>query len=645
MQKRTGALLVVGVCLTAWTVFSLAFSRPAATADETAVAQSSLPPHAETAQPTTDGSVNMIGRRSLDLDGRLHLLGLDDTVRPLVLVFLDIECPISTRYAPYLNDLFRQASAAKLDFYGVISHPQTTPQEARQFREQYDIRYPLLFDSSGDLALALHPKVAPEVFVIAPSDRIVYRGRIDNRFAAVGKLRQTITAHDLRDVITTVAAGRRPPVQVTPAVGCIFEAWSDTRRPSVTYTRDIAPILHANCVECHRSGRIGPFALDSYEGVKQRAQMLALVTAERRMPPWYAEPGFGHFQNERRLTQRQIDLLSAWAEAGAPLGQAADALPVLAAHRSDWPLGEPDLVVPLPEPYRVPATGRDVYRYFVVPNVVTQDRHLVAFDFKPGDPTVVHHNITYMDYSGWGRAQDAQDEELGFSLFNNSAGLPRGTQAIGGWAPGSLARYLPPGVGVPLGRGGDLLIEIHYHLSGKQTTDQSTVALYFAKGRVERSVQTLAMRTLDVDISAGEADYQRHLQMSVPVDMTLFGIQPHMHYVGKAVRAVATLPDGRTLPLLHIPDWDFRWQNIYTFRQPLHIPAGSRIDAWFTYDNSAHNSDNPNSPPQRIRWGWQSTDEMCEFYLTAVTDNPRDDRRLTAAERASWRRSAAVRKR
>ena len=264
---------------------------------------------------------------------------------------------------------------------------------------------------------------------------------------------------------------------------------------------------------------------------------------------------------------------------------------------------------------------------------------------KPGDPTVVHHNITYMDYSGWARAQDAQDDEPGFSLFNNSAGLPRGTQAIGGWAPGSMARYLPQGVGVPLGRGGDLLIEIHYHLSGKPTTDRSAVGLYFAKKSIQRSVQTLAMRTLDVDISAGEADYQRHLQLHVPVAMMLFGIQPHMHYVGKAVQAVATLPDGQTLPLLHIPDWDFRWQSIYTFRQPLRLPAGSRIDAWFTYDNSADNSDNPNSPPQRIGWGWQSTDEMCEFYLTVVTDTPRDARRLAAAERASWRRSAAARKR
>ncbi len=642
MRNRTRVLLAVGGCLT---VFGLVFGRPAATPD---MAQADPLPQAQTPPPGPDGPVGLIGRRSLDLDGRLHLLGLDDTARPLVLVFLDTACPISTRYAPYLNELFRQADAAQLDFYGVISDPQVTPQDARQFRDQYQLRYPLLFDSSGDLALTLRPQVVPEVFVIDASDRLVYRGRIDNRFAAIGKLRQTITAHDLRDAISAVAAGRTPPRHVTPGVGCVFEAWNDTRVQSASYTRDIAPILHANCVECHSQGRIGPFALDSYAGAKRRARMIALVTAEGRMPPWYAAPGFGHFQNERRLSQRQIELLAAWAEAGAPHGRAADALPVLSAHASDWPLGEPDLVVPLPEAYAVPATGRDVYRYFVVPNVLSQDRHLVAFDFKPGDPTVVHHNITYMDYSGWARAQAAQDEEgegAGFSLFNNSASLPRGTQAIGGWAPGSLARHLPPGVGVPLGRGGDLLIEIHYHLSGKATTDRSAVGLYFAKQPIERSVRTLAMRTLDVDIHAGEADYQRHLQMQVPVGMTLFGIQPHMHYVGKAVRAVATLPDGQTLPLLHVPNWDFRWQNIYTFRQPLHIPAGSRIDAWFTYDNSVANSDNPHSPPERIRWGWQSTDEMCEFYLTAVTDDPRDERRLAAAERASWRRSAEVRKR
>ena len=645
MQKRKISLLVVSVCIATLTIFSLAFGRPVSADIENSLLPKTLPQHPETVDSIANGPVDIVGRRSLDLDGQLHVLGVGETVRPVVLVFLDIECPVSTRYAPYLNQLFRQAKEAQVDFYGVISNPDVNPQEAGEFREQYEISYPLLFDSSGDLALALRPKVIPEVFVIDPSDQVVYRGRIDNRFAAIGKLRQTITAHDLKDAIMTVVTGQQPATPTTPAVGCIFEAWNNTQIQSVTYTRDIAPILNANCVECHSKGRIGPFALDTYEEAKRRAQMIALVAAERRMPPWYAERGFGHFRNERRLTQRQIALLSAWAEAGAPEGKPVDALPVMTAHQSDWPLGKPDLVVTVPEPYSVPAEGRDVYRYFVVPNVMTEDRHLVAFDFKPGDPTVVHHNITYMDYSGWARMQDADDDRPGFSVFNNSASLPRGTKSIGGWAPGYLARRLPSGVGIPISRGGDLLIEIHYHLSGKHTTDQSAIALYFAKEPIERTVQALAMRTLDVDIYPGEANYQRHLQMHVPIGMTLFGIQPHMHYIGKAVKAVVTLPGGQTLPLLNVPDWDFRWQNIYTFREPLSIPAGSQIDAWFTYDNSADNNDNPNAPPERIRWGWQSTDEMCEFYLTAVTDNPGDERRLAAAERASWRRSADVRKR
>ena len=173
MRNRTRVLLAVGVCLT---VFGLVFGQLPI------LAQADPSPHAHIPPPSPDGPVGLIGRRSLDLDGRLHLLGLGDTARPLVLVFLDTACPISTRYAPYLNELFRQADAAQLDFYGVISAPQVTPQDARQFRDQYQLRYPLLFDSSGDLALALRPQVVPEVFVIDPSDRLVYRGRIDAWF-------------------------------------------------------------------------------------------------------------------------------------------------------------------------------------------------------------------------------------------------------------------------------------------------------------------------------------------------------------------------------------------------------------------------------------------------------------------------------
>jgi hypothetical protein len=597
--------------------------------------------------PVAAGKARLIGANGVDLDGTIHSLGTEPALHAVALVFLDTACPISNRYAPRLVELAGAASEAGLSIYGVLSDPALTLAEARAWRDEFGLTFPILFDTAGDLATRLAPTHVPEAFVVAKDDSLAYRGRIDDRFVAVGKLKAEIGSHDLADAITQVAAGEAPTAARTEPVGCVFEAWKDGfEGHPVTYTREVAPILNASCVVCHREGDIGPFTLTSFDDARRRAKMIAEVCDAKVMPPWQARPGYGSFRAERVLSKRERAVLRAWADAGAPLGDEAELLSTPQTSETRWRLGEPDLVVEMPVDYEVPADGVDIYRNFVVPSELLEDRTVVAVDFRPGDPSVVHHCLAYLDHDGQARKIDEATPEPGFSLFGNRAdydgSLGRAQFAdsgsIAGWAPGNQPYRFPPGVGWVLPGGVDFVLEIHYHLTGKATTDRSALAFYFADEPVERYAETLVMGTERIDIPAGEETYGRYVWMELPAGIDVIDVTPHMHNLGREVEAFASLPNGEQRDLIHVPDWDFRWQDTYTYREPVHLPAGTRIEALFRYDNSAGNPFNPSSPPRRVLEGWQTTDEMCLFYFTIVPDDPKDVGALQRAARQSFMR-------
>ncbi len=596
---------------------------------------------AEAADPIPARIVDAV---SVDVDGNVVRLGRDERMRAVALVFVDVGCPIAKRYAPRLNEIAALATERGVSFYGVLSDPDVGFARGRQYRDEFALKFPLLLDTSGELASRLQPTHVPEAFVVTSSDALAYRGRIDDWFAAPGKPRATVTSHDFADAITAVATGNEPKNARTEPVGCEFEGWDDTPPDDVNWARHVAPILNAHCVECHREGEIGPFALDTYKRARRRAKMIARVVEDGQMPPWHAREGHGAFRDARVLGAREKAILRAWAKAKAPQGDADDAPPPPPAPAGGWALGKPDLELVMPEPFDVPASGEDIYRYFVVPLELAESVGVVAFDFQPGDPAVVHHCIAYVDYSGWARKMDAKDPAPGFTVFGNTEGLLSGVGdnnvgGIGGWAPGARPYRLPDGHGMRLEAGGDVILEVHYHLTGKATKDQSRAALYFAKKPIEHWVEGIVIGTNRLDIDAGDEGYWRHVQMKVPAAFDLLDIGPHMHFIGEEVEVMATLPDGTQKPLLAV-DWDFRWQGVYVYREPVHIPKGTTIDAWFRFDNSADNPDNPNSPPKTIQWGWQTTDEMCELYLTIVPKRARDFARIEMASLASWMRSA-----
>ncbi|MBI5801402.1 MAG: ascorbate-dependent monooxygenase [Verrucomicrobia bacterium] len=385
---------------------------------------------------------------------------------------------------------------------------------------------------------------------------------------------------------------------------------------TLTFSKDVAPILFSNCAVCHRTGEVAPFTLTSYADAAKRAKTIASVVGKRVMPPWKAAPGPAYV-DECRLTDDQIGLIQQWAAEGVKEGNPAD-LPAMPKFPDGWRNGEPDLVIEMPEPYTVPAEGRDIYRNFVIPTGFTEDKWLSAVEIRPGNRRVVHHVLVHLDVSGKARELDAQDPGPGYRT-GGGVGF-RSAGQIGGWAPGNVARRSPDGVGVNAPKNSDIVIQVHYNLNGKPETDRTKIGLYYAKGPVDKRARLFPLVTR-INIPAGDADHRVTSTMPVPADVTLRSVMPHMHLLGRDIRVFATLPGGKELPLVHVPEWDFNWQNSYVFQEPVKLPGGSKITLEASYDNSDKNPRNPNSPPKAVRWGEQTTDEMCLAYLNFTVDS------------------------
>ncbi len=389
-----------------------------------------------------------------------------------------------------------------------------------------------------------------------------------------------------------------------------------------TYNKDVAPILWKNCAGCHRPGEVGPFSLLTYQDAAKRADFLKDVTESRQMPPWKPEPGFGSFHDERRLSDAEIKTIAEWSKAGAPEGDPKD-LPSPPQFPEGWQLGTPDLILKPTEAYKILADGPDVYRCFVIPIPIDTDKTVAAIEFRPGNRKVVHHALLYLDSTGAARRKDASDPGPGYLSFGGPGIVPTG--GLGGWAPGAVPRMLPDGIGKMLRKGSDLVLQVHYHPDGKPESDQSVVGIHFTKTPARTIVGGIAVRSRNLDIPAGEGRHHVTARSApLPADAKAIGIAPHMHYIGKEMKVVAELPDGKTTPLIWIKDWDFNWQGQYQYQTPVPLPKGTVIKLDAYYDNTADNPRNPSDPPKRVGWGEQTTDEMCLLGVQVITDKPAD---------------------
>ncbi len=401
-----------------------------------------------------------------------------------------------------------------------------------------------------------------------------------------------------------------------------------------TYHRDVAPIMQKNCQECHRPGQVAPFSLLDYAQTRKRAQDIAAVTEERTMPPWHASTTEGGpFNGARVLTDRELKTLADWADAGCPEGDPKDGPPPR-RWSSDWTLGPPDLVLKMSEPYRLEASGADEYRVVVIPSGLTQGRWIAAADFKPGNMKVVHHILSAYDVTGNARKLDAADSGPGYATSGGGYGrLPNGLPflpagQLWGWAPGRTPRLSPEGTARALPAGADVLLQIHYHKSGKPEADASSIGLYFAKGPVDKLIRSGVVfpdrpgffGMPELKIPAGDANHEVKGSLTIRQDSHLLAVFPHMHWLGKDFVLRAVRPDGSKQTLIRIDDWDFNWQNPYEFVTPVALPKGTRVEMVAHFDNSPGNPRNPSHPPVEVHWGEQTTDEMCIGFLQLTRD-------------------------
>jgi hypothetical protein len=357
------------------------------------------------------------------------------------------------------------------------------------------------------------------------------------------------------------------------------------------------------------------------------------------MPPWKPIPGYGEFRDERRLSEQEIHTLARWADSGAAQGDPKD-LPPMPQFTEGWQLGKPDLILKMPEPFTVPAGGRDVYRCFVIPTGLTENRTVAAIEFRPGNRRSVHHANFFLDTTGVARKKENADGQPGFHSPGGGAGFPA-SGTLGGWAPGATPRRLPDGVGRMLRRGADVVVQIHYQPSGKEEKDQSSLGIFFTKTPAWKVFMAVALGSRELRIPPGEKRYRRTVSYRLPVDVHVIGVLPHMHLLGREMKVTATLPSGKKQPMIWIKDWDFNWQGQYQYVKPVALPKGTVLHMEAFFDNSADNPKNPNSPPKLVRWGLRTTDEMCTLGVQVVVDGPPSNGILLSKDLARFRRERA----
>jgi hypothetical protein len=348
---------------------------------------------------------------------------------------------------------------------------------------------------------------------------------------------------------------------------------------------------------------VAPMSLITYKEARPWAKAIKEKVLERAMPPWLADPKYGHFRNDRRLSQREIDTLVAWVDAGAPLGDERE-LPPPPKFETGWRIGKPDVVFYLPEEFSVPATGVVPYQHFMVPTNFTQDTWVQAAEIRPGNRALVHHVIVYIRDPEAQSGSDPKPATTGRVVARDGR-----DPLLVGFAPGEQPAMFVPGTAKLIKAGSSLIFQVHYTPSGKAGTDRTYVGLVLAKEPVRRREMTGRALNFGFVIPAGDPDHEVASTFTAKEDIYLTSLMPHMHLRGKDFKYTVVYPDGRSEVILRVPRYDFNWQLVYALKEPLFLPNGSRVDCVAHFDNSPNNKFNPD-PAKEVRWGPQTWEEM-----------------------------------
>ncbi|HEV7224285.1 MAG TPA: redoxin domain-containing protein, partial [Pirellulales bacterium] len=512
----------------------------------------------------------------------------------VVVVFLGAECPLAKLYAPRLAELAKEYGPRGAAFVGIDANQQDSLAEIARYADAHGIDFPLLKDPGNRVADQFGAVRTPEAFLLDRRRVVRYWGRIDDQYG-VGYGRNEPRRRELAEALDELLAGKSVSTPAARAVGC--HIGRVVRKPptgDITYSKHIAGIIQRRCLECHRPGQAAPFALTSYRETIGWSETIREVLEAGRMPPWHANPEFGHFTNDRRLPEDEKRRILRWIDNGMPEGEPVAAAPAEKAFVDGWRIAKPDVEFSMPKTFTVPAKGSLRLQYFVVDPGFTEDKWIQQAEVRPGNRSVIHHLILY--YAPPGR-NPKQGEA---ALFN--------TLAI--YAPGLPVSAFPHGAAKRIPAGSRLGFEVHYAPNGREQTDRSTAGLVFADAKqVEKELLVAMAVNTAFRIAPGVDDYRIEAEYRFDQDMRLYSMLPHMHLRGKTFRFDAVYPDGRRETLLDVPRYDFNWQYSYALAEPKRMPAGTVVHCAATFDNSSDNLSNPD-PAATIGWGDETTEEM-----------------------------------
>jgi len=391
-----------------------------------------------------------------------------------------------------------------------------------------------------------------------------------------------------------------------------------------TFYKDVLPVLQNNCQSCHRAGEAAPMPLMTYQDARPWAKAIKQAVLTKKMPPWFADPEFGHFSNDRTLAAADVDTLAKWVDGGAPAGNAKDA-PKPVEFTEGWNIGKPDVILEMPAEYQVPANGTIEYQHFIVPTGFTEDKWVQVVELRPGNRAVVHHAAVFVrpPESRWLRQVKAGEAASGKQA---EAGLGLAEELLDFHVPGSVPHRLPPGQAKLIKAGSDLVFQMHYTANGKPATDRTRIGIVFAKQPPRERIFTLQIANRGFVIPPGDADYAVDAKLTVQDNARIVALNPHMHLRGKSFEFRVAAPGSDPKVLLRVPRYDFSWQLQYYLSEPLQLAAGARIECTAHYDNSPNNKFNPDATKE-VRWGDQSWEEMMVGTADVAIDaamNPMD---------------------
>lgn len=564
-----------------------------------------------------------------------------------VVVFLSFECPVSNSYTRPLADMAKEYGKHGIAFVGISTNQEETRAQIAKYRKDFDLNFPVHLDTGYTAANAFAADITPEAFVLDAEGVLRYRGRIDSTWSDRLKKHNNAVRQDLKQVIGEMLSGRPIATPATVSIGCPIdrEMKPTAKDGAVTYYRDVLPILQERCQSCHRPGEAGPFSLLTYKQAVNWADDIKEYTKNRQMPPFKVSEGIA-FHNDRRMSDKEIATLAAWADGNTPMGDPKQAPPEK-KFVEGWQLGQPDLVLSPSSDFVLGPNGKDLFRCFVMPTNLPEDVFVTAVEVRPANPRVVHHALLFIDTTGQGRKLEeaaqatekkadkehaAEESRIdlgpGYTVSMGVGFLPQG--GLLGWAPGQIPRYLPENSGIKVPKNSDIVMQVHYHRDGRSEKDRTQVGLYFSKKPIEKTFAggVIAGRTDSgilggrfFIIPAGDEKFKLAGDTWATKDFTLYTIMPHMHMLGRSIKVTLTPPDGPEKTLLTIPAWDYNWQETYALKEPMLIKEGSKLHVEAIYDNSDKNPMNPSNPPKRVTFGEQTFNEMCFVFLGGSSPN------------------------